>query len=171
MSIYIGIDPGKDGALSVIEGDFKRVYLTPKMGKEYDLNEMFALVQDISRFKDIKINACLENINSHSCPGRQAVFVMGKGVAYWEMALVANGVPYHMPTPATWQKVAWQGIPIQYKAPVDGKKKKDTKNTSMVAAKRLFPDVDFRKSARCKNMHDGKVDSMLIAEYCRQKFS
>lgn len=171
MKMFLGIDPGKDGAISIISGESKSSFLTPKMGKEYDLNEMFNFINTLVRENPNDIIACLENINSHSCPGRQAVFVMGKGVAYWEMALVANGVPYHMPTPATWQKVAWQGIPVQYKAPVDGKKKKDTKNTSMVAAKRLFPDVDFRKSDRCKNMHDGKVDSMLIAEYCRQKFS
>jgi hypothetical protein len=49
------------------------------------------------------------------------------------------------------------------------RKEVDTKNTSYNAARRLFPNIDFRKSERCKSFDDNKVDATLIAEYARRK--
>jgi hypothetical protein len=167
--VFMGIDPGKDGGISYIEedGEEKSSTVTPRIGKEYDLQQMVTILELMG-----PAHVVLENINSHSAKGRQGAFVMGKGVAYWEMALVALRIPYTMVTPQAWQKVMWEGSPIQYKAQktAKGNKSKDTKATSMVAAKRLFPDFDFRKSDNATNLHDGMVDSMLIAEYCRRKF-
>ena len=45
----------------------------------------------------------------------------------------------------------------------------DTKATSMNAAKRLFPDIDFRRNTSCRNLDDNKVDATLICEYGRRK--
>ena len=49
------------------------------------------------------------------------------------------------------------------------KKEVNTKQTSFNAAKRIFPEVDFRKTERCKNYDDNKVDSVLLSEYGRRK--
>jgi len=48
-------------------------------------------------------------------------------------------------------------------------KRIDTKATSINAARRLFPEVDLRKSERSKKPDDNKVDSMLMAEYARRR--
>ena len=37
------------------------------------------------------------------------------------------------------------------------------------AAKRLFPDIDFRRTSKCKNIDDNMCDAMLMAEYARRK--
>lgn len=45
----------------------------------------------------------------------------------------------------------------------------NTKATSFNASRRLFPNVDLRRSEKCKNLDDNKSDSLLIAEYARRK--
>lgn len=50
------------------------------------------------------------------------------------------------------------------------KPKVDTKATSLLAAKRLFPDETFLATQRSKVPHDGIVDAVLIGLYCVRKF-
>ena len=49
------------------------------------------------------------------------------------------------------------------------KKVVNTKQTSINAAKRLFPTIDLRKTTKCKNIDDNKCDSLLLSEYGRRK--
>ena len=49
------------------------------------------------------------------------------------------------------------------------KKEVNTKATSINAAKRLFPELDFRRTEKCDNIDDNKVDATLICEYLRRK--
>lgn len=48
--------------------------------------------------------------------------------------------------------------------------KVDTKATSLLAAKRLFPEETFLATTRSKVPHDGIVDAVLIGLYCVRKF-
>lgn len=68
--------------------------------------------------------------------------------------------------PKIWQKKAWQPQHIKFLEDTDklGRKKKDTKATSLAAAKDLFPGVSFVPK-RAKLPHDGIVDAALIAYY------
>jgi hypothetical protein len=58
--------------------------------------------------------------------------------------------------------------------PAEPKKKPrvkiDTKATSLIAAKRLFPDEKFLATTRSKVPHNGVIDAVLIGEYCRRNF-
>lgn len=64
--------------------------------------------------------------------------------------------------PCCYKDIVIKGKPTK-------KKEVNTKKTSMNAAKRIFPNVDFRKNERCKKPDDNKIDSLLIAEYARRK--
>lgn len=68
--------------------------------------------------------------------------------------------------PKLWQKHAWKPQHIVYFDDKDklGRKKKDTKATSMAAAKDLFPGVSFVPK-RARIPHDGLIDAALIAHY------
>lgn len=57
---------------------------------------------------------------------------------------------------------------VSTKKGVVRRKEVNTKKTSINAAQRLFPNIDFRKNGRCRNIDDNKVDSLLIAEYGRR---
>lgn len=43
------------------------------------------------------------------------------------------------------------------------------KNSSIAICKRLFPDIDLRRTERCRKDDDGMIESFLLAEYARRK--
>jgi hypothetical protein len=45
----------------------------------------------------------------------------------------------------------------------------DTKQRSVIAAQRLFPNVSLLPTPRCKKPSDGIADALLIAEWGRRK--
>ncbi len=155
--VFCGIDPGKKGALAFIRESGITAFPVPTIGKEYDKSEMCNIIRNLN--EEFDVHVVLENINGHVALGRQSAFVMGKGLGMWEMLLTAFNVPHTMITPQSWQKVMWMGIP----------KQANTKNTSLLAAKRLFPHETFLATPRSSVAHDGIVDAILIAEYCRRK--
>ena len=80
-------------------------------------------------------------------------------------------IPYTKVQPKKWQKQAWEGIPLIKKPSSTGKTQvTDTKAMSLIAAKRLFPKEDLRATERSKIPHDGKVDSLLMANHCLRNF-
>lgn len=161
---FVGIDPGKDGAFVVLDEDRNIVDVTviPTIGSEYDKEGMLAWIRQY----DIQ-HAVLENVHAPQLGGRSSCFNFGRGKGLLEMMLFALEVPHTQVMPQTWQKEMWQGVTKQMKK---GTRKTDTKATSLLAAKRLFPGMDLRKSDRARVPHDGIVDALLMAEYCRRKF-
>jgi hypothetical protein len=98
--------------------------------------------------------------------------------------LIIHKIPHTLVHSKTWQKEMWQGVPEKRKPSTTVTPKgKDpyikrgsilTKEMSLIACKRLFPEADlrspYRKTDRAAKEHDGVVDSILMAEYCRRKF-
>lgn len=159
-SIFIGFDVGKSGAIVALDSS-GAVLLTqamPVIGKEYDLQKIYDLV---NKYSGCKAYAAIENV--HAIQGKAGAssnfsFGLGKGIL---MGVVAGlKIPYILVNPKQWQKEVWEGVT----------KQSDTKKTSLIAAKRLFPNQDFLASSRSRKPHDGIVDGLLIAEYCRRKF-
>lgn len=167
--IYLGIDPGSDGYLSVMDnGEYRFLPIdgTPPL----EIGEF------IGEYKDKNCIAILEDV--HALHGTSATstfnFGFSKGLLFG--LLIAHRIPYVLVAPKDWQSGVWINADKEYttqkqKLKNGGEKtvrKVDTKQTSYNAALRLFPDVDFRKSARCTKPHDGKVDALLMAEYGRR---
>lgn len=163
MKTYIGIDPGKSGAIVVLDSGahILEKIVTPTIGKEYDIQKMRDILM---QYQDSSVT--LENINGHVAQGRTTAFVMGQGLGIWKGLLMGIGMGHTLVTPQTWQKEMHHGVPVQYKA--GKKKKKDTKKMSLIAVQRLFPNADLRKSDKATNPHDGICDAMLLAEYGRR---
>ena len=65
-----------------------------------------------------------------------------------------------MVVPQTWQKVCWEGVP----------KQDNTKATSLLAARRLFPAEKFLATQKSSVPHDGLVDAALLAKYMEIKY-
>lgn len=168
--IYIGADPGSDGFISVIDnGEYRFLPIdgTPPL----DIGKF------IGEYKDKECIAILEDVHAVFGSSAQGTFNFGfsKGLLFG--LLIAHKIPYVLVAPKDWQNAVWinadKEFTTQKQHLKDGSertiKKVDTKSTSINAARRLFPDVDFRKSARAKKPHDGKVDALLMAEYGRRK--
>ena len=103
----------------------------------------------------------------------KATFLFGEINGMLKGLLAANKIPFVLVQPKEWQKEIWINTDMVYKYSKsdDGKSRKsvDTKQTSYNAARRLFPDIDLRKSSRAKKFDDNKVDALLIGEYARRK--
>jgi crossover junction endodeoxyribonuclease RuvC len=170
----IGIDPGKDGAVAKLlsfHGDHEllQTELTPmvkvskgkKVRMEYDLVAMRRVLA-IAMFEGAD-HVFLEKAQAMTKPGKQkqgvtSMFSFGRGFGLWEGILVGMEIPYTIVHPRTWQKPVHRDITGD-----------DPKGRSLIAAGRLFPGHDFRRSERARIPHSGMVDAALIAWYGRWK--
>ena len=173
--LYIGIDLGKEGEIALLddEGKYLDRFLMPKIGNEYDLKGF----DDIFKaFSPLDCHVVLEDVHAIHGSSAKATWSFSGGKHILMMGLVSNGIPYTLVQPKAWQKEMWQGIPEQRKPSKkdkNGKLRKgamDTKAMSLMASKRLYPSIDFRKTERSKIAHDGIVDAILMAGYCYRKF-
>ena len=168
--MYIGADVGTKGYLTV-QSDDKKIFFSLL---DHDMGEVYKFLYDISATCD---SVCvIEDVHAIFGSSAKATFSFGFQKGYLIGLLTACKIPYVLVQPKDWQKEMWNNadIVVTYKeTTIKGKKTirkvVNTKETSINAAKRLFPNVDFRKNERCKNIDDNKVDSLLMSEYARRK--
>jgi len=174
--IFIGIDPGKKGALAVIDIGMNvlETSVTPLVGDDYDISKMLKI---LAKYKGKEVFVCLENVHAiQGKAGGSSNFQFGRGKGLWEMAILGLKFTTLYIEPKEWQKISWEGVTQQKiytgKTLKSGKpqEKIDTKNTSLVAVKRLFPGETLLATNRSRVPHDGIVDALLIANACKQKF-
>lgn len=171
--VHVGIDPGVTGFITVFYQDGKiDSFPMPKIGKEVDLhalNQIF--VNFINNFVLGEIHCVIEDVHAIFGSSAGSNFTFGSINGSLKAFLVAHNIPHTFVQPKKWQKEMWEGVKLQTKPSSTGKTMKiDTKSMSEIAAKRLFPNIDLRKSTRASNSDDNKVDSILLAEYSRRKF-
>lgn len=168
---YMSIDPGSKGfVVTQCNGDFSFYSIAD--------NDLYQLSEIMAKIRNTYSNlvCVIEDVHSIYGSSAKATFNFGFNKGYLIGLLAANKIPYVLVQPKTWQKEMWlnSDMVVNYKkVTIKGKevtkKEVDTKNTSINAAKRLFPHIDFRKSERCKNLDDNKVDATLMSEYARRK--
>lgn len=164
----LGADPGSHGAFALlstaydphlIEADDLILFpFTQKENKKLNVCEMMGF---LSRYID-QIQACyLEKVHgiAHSAAAATFGFGFNTGVAYAALAHMCD-TPIYEVFPFYWQMHIWKPRHVVWK--VEGKKK-DTKATSLNAAREIFPGISFLTSPRCRKAHDGCVDAALIA--------
>jgi Holliday junction resolvasome RuvABC endonuclease subunit len=169
MKLYIGIDPGINGGIACLDKKGKMVYLdvmsTIKIGTKNRLNlrEISSLLfgwassYDFQCDKTVAIIA-IEHQRAMPKQGVSSTFTIGQGFGQLEGICAGLNLPYTIVMPREWQKEMFKGLP-----------KGKPKDHSKLIAQQLFPDITFKKSARCTKIHDGMTDAILIAEYARRK--
>lgn len=172
---YIGIDVGKSGFISMRtpQGGWSH-YEIPKVNdKVVDYHSLNRLFRDFVSKGDIFCT--IENVHAIFGSSAAATFSFGDINGYLRAMLFAYDIPHVYIQPKEWQKEMWKGItPVATYSTIKRKDKDilkknvDTKATSMLAAKSLFPTMDFRRTERCKSMDDNKIDSILLCEYGRR---
>lgn len=175
--ISLGIDIGKNGAIVAIKHDGEvKTFKTPQINKEIDIHRLVEIIDEVSNGGKESIHAGIEDVHSIFGVGAKANFQFGRSLGIIEGLIISFGFPFTKISPKIWQKEMWMGIsPVQINT---GKKTKegnikykiDTKSTSQLAAKRLYPSLDLRGTERSKKDHDGIVDALLIATYVSRKF-
>lgn len=178
----IGIDPGLDGGICIMIGGTiinlieMPVYLETlktktKAGKfktqRHIDSHKFADI--IFAHKDAKIY--MEKVNPFAGMGSASSTRMAISIGRLEGIMIGMGFEWTYVTPTTWQKDIWHEKDRVMRKNPDKKTKQgntDTKKTSLNAAQRLFPTVNFIPKGK-KVPHDGLFDSALIAEYGRRQ--
>ena len=146
--VFIGIDPGKSGALAVLcEGG--ETVLTPfdELGYRNALSRVAAM--------PARAAAVVERVGAMPKQGVTSMFSFGTNYGYIQGLLSAFAIPYELVVSAKWKKAF--GVTAD-------------KNTSIAVAQRLFPDVDLRRTQNCRKPDDGMAEALLMAEYARRKF-
>ena len=147
--IYIGVDPGKNGGIAVI--DIRPEFVNPFVKAYcYSDEELISLCSD---FKDFRVVCFLEQVHAMPKQGVSSTFKFGQNYGYIMGVLEAFDIAYELVPPQKWKR--------EFSCTAD-------KNTSIAVAQRLFPDIDLRATERCKKPHDGKAESLLMAEYARR---
>lgn len=169
---YLGIDPGKEGAIGALDEDGRclEVLPTPMITAEKGGRDAFDLVeikQLLIRQSAAASGALFVTVEKLAplpamAGGRRmggTIANFNRGMARgWEWMLVAMGIPYHMVAPQRWQRsmLADTG---------EG----DTGRRALVAAKRLWPLTSLRRTARARKDDEDFADALLIAEWGRRE--
>lgn len=167
--VYLGIDPGSKGFITLMSDEGMEFFSI----EDNDFYKLGDILHDIKeRYSDVI--CVMEEVHAIFGSSAKGTFNFGEINGLLKGLLIANKIPYHLVQPKTWQKEIWDNKDMVYIFKIsekDGKTKKmvNTKPTSFNSAKRLFPNVDFRKTTRCKKDDDNKIDSLLICEYGRRK--
>lgn len=171
--VYCGIDVGTIGFLAVNDnGNWS--YMGFKDSSIRDISDKMREVKETSKGN---LFCVIEDVHAIYGSSSKATFNFGMQKGIMLALLEANSIPYALVAPKEWQKEMWDNKDLvvineaytNKKGRTIIKKKKNTKKTSENAAKRLFPDADFKRTPRCTKNDDNKIDAMLMAEYGRRK--
>lgn len=159
---HMGCDPGSRGAIVLSNKSKDVIWFPVPLFKDslIDLHRFAELIRDIKNSCEIE-HCVLENV--HSIPGASAKsnFNFGRAFGIAELALAENKIPYTLIEPKKWQMNLFQGIPEIKR--LDGKR--DTKAMALLAIKRLYPNLELRRTTRCKNPDEGLIDALCMNEY------
>ena len=160
--LIIGIDPGSKGVACI--------FYTSKLEREWveisDTDKLLRLFKAASMVDSVVV---IEEVHAIHGSSAKATFQFGYNIGMIHGMLKAMHLPYVLIPPKKWQNEMWCSSDKRWGTPLKPSRKLDTKTTSLNAAKRLLPDIDWRRTDKCKNPDDNKVDATLICEYARRK--
>ena len=145
---YLGIDPGKSGAICAINSD-GNAWVVVKADRPY--KEIYHELWHATCIKG-RCFAVIENVHSMPMQGVASTFKFGESFGMLLGLLATTDVDYVKVSPAVWCKEL--GLK-------KGKEESNTdwKNRHKQLAQELFPEVDVTHAT---------ADALLIAEYCRR---
>ena len=146
MKAYVGIDPGKSGAIAIILQDGTVETYT------FDANVYVHTLRFLSQ-KYTPI-CCLEKVGAMPGQGVVSMFNFGHNFGFIEGLLQAYGVPYQLVPPQTWKK--------EFSLTSD-------KAKSIEVCQKLFPNANLMATNRSRKPNDGIAEAVLMAEYARRK--
>lgn len=151
----IGLDPGLNGGIAILTDDTIELHIMPLIGeKDYDIQA----IKNVLRNHGDAALVCVERQQSMPGQGLTSTFKTGCGFGILLGLLAGLDIRYDVVPAQRWQRKLFTGL-------AHGQ---DTKVSSEIVAKRLFPKADFRRSERATRASDGLTDAACIAEFARR---
>lgn len=147
MANYVGIDPGKKGALSAI-GDVNKAILMPLRGKDIDGRAIRDFLVEVR--PDV---IYLEKVHSMPAQSSQSGFSFGEAYGTVKGIIDAMEIPYQLVTPQAWKKKVLAGT-------------KKEKNDAIDFCRRRYPSINLIPG-KCKTAQDGIADATCIAHFAK----
>lgn len=141
--INIGIDPGVNGGIAIIDNGHIEAIKCPDTVKD-----MADVIKD-AKWDCVNMFCIIEKVHSMPGQGVRSVFTFGKNYGQWLGILAAHGVPYKEVPPQTWMK--YYGA-----MPKDRTKRK---NHLKHLAQSLHPNIKVTLKTS---------DAILLANWCRE---
>lgn len=148
MREYIGIDPGKSGAIAVIT-----VYRDGHREVEVEAFSESGYLRILKRH-NVDSVAVVEKVGAMPGQGVVSMFNFGHNLGFIEGVIQANDIPYQLVPPQTWKKEFSLN---------------SEKQRSIEVCQKLFPDVSLLPTERSRKPNDGMAEALLMAEYARRK--
>lgn len=143
---YIGIDPGKSGAMAIIGEE--KISVIP-----FDEELYLGCLRTLSK-PPCHVKAVVEHVSAMPGQGVTSMFNFGRSFGWTLGVLDVCEIPYELVRPQKWKK--------EYSVTGD-------KNSSIAVCRRLFPEVSLLPTSRCKKDNDGMAEALLMAEYARRR--
>ena len=150
--VYIGIDPGKKGAVAIIDENDVNVY--PWSDSEF-VHLMRGLSDDEAARKK-GIIACVEKVGAFSGQGVRSMFTFGRALGFIEGVLSGCWIGYQLIPPTVWKR--------------DFSLLNTDKRQSIEVCKKLLPGINLYPTERCRVESDGMSDAALLALYAKRHF-
>lgn len=170
--LYVGIDPGKQGFVAVIDSD-KVVDSSPipTVDRDYDIRGMTRLARGwkARRVARVVLEEQQPAYLSGAGDGKgannmvRASFGTGRGYGMWEGILSAVGLPYITVRPSVWKKK--MGIIVPKGVKGRRNRQKESKRLSVERCAEAFPGADLRRSTRGRVPCPDKAEAILLARY------
>lgn len=155
---YLGIDPGKDGALVVIDGAGRcasQVRTRDLLVEGEYLPEVMADTLRSMVVEYLPAGAALELCAGRAGEGRGSMLTVGKGWGLWRGMLAALGVRTLVPAASRWTRML-RDVPGEGKA------------RAIAYAAAHVPELEL-VGPRCRVPHSGLADAACLALYARKE--
>lgn len=144
-----GIDPGKHGALAIIEnGVVISAQAFPLIGDEVDWTAIDDLLVTLT--PDL---AMIEKVGAMPGQGVTSMFSFGENVGLLRGLLTGHKIPSHRVTPQAWMKLVLAG------------EDRKASRAAIRYCQRAYPSVSLLATPRSRVPHDGIADAICIAEF------
>jgi crossover junction endodeoxyribonuclease RuvC len=145
---YVGIDPGKTGAIAIIEESSRMVLDVPAINGDYNFYQMLRILER-AKDRNSKLYLTLERQQAMPGQGVSSTFQTGRGYGAWE-AICSITVPdFQIVSPRVWKNKL--GL------------SKD-KEASRALAIFLYPSMEETLSR--KKDHN-RAEALLLAHYTK----
>jgi crossover junction endodeoxyribonuclease RuvC len=141
---YIGIDPGMNGAIAMIDEDGRFSYVEDVYCPPRDLFELLCRPRPLS---DTRV--AVERQQAMPGQGVSSSFQTGKGFGEILGVLACTGLPHEIISPTKWK-------------PAMGLDKDKQKSREM--ARRLWPEAPLGRQK-----DEGRCEALLLAEWLRRR--
>jgi crossover junction endodeoxyribonuclease RuvC len=147
--VWVGIDPGKLGGYAYIIDGVPQVF-------PWENNFFARDMRGLTTIHKRDIMVAVEKVGARPGQGVTSMFNFGKSAGYIEGVLTALEIPYQLVSPPVWKK----------EFSLIGK----DKQASIDTCHKLFPELDLRRTDRCRKDSDGLAESALLALYAMRHF-